>query len=389
MIEIKEKANCCGCTACFNICPKKCISMCEDEEGFKYPRVDKNLCINCNMCEKVCPILHKPVLNNSNIGAFVARDKREQVLINGTSGGLFTSIMEYVLKNNGVAYGVIVDDDKVVKHVRIDSLDSKNFNRIPNSKYVQSDLTNIFTLVINDLKDNKLVVFSGTPCQVAGLYNFIGKGNKNLVTIDIVCHGTPSPLAWKKYVEFQEHKHKSKIVDARFRNKTYGYHSGGMRLVFANGKRFYCSARTDLFLKSFFLDLCSRPSCYGCKFKDKVHASDLTLFDSWHVEKLIQNVPDDNKGFTNILVNSEKGKEIIEKIAGSVLLYPSNFEKSIELDGVMVSNSVKWNDKRTHYFENIKNESFDKHCNKFFHNSFKDKMIERLKKIYYIGKGYR
>ena len=386
MIQIINKKDCCGCTACSCICPKDCISMETDNEGFIYPSIDSNNCIDCHLCEKVCPMLNEIHENKYQLHSFIARDKRSEVLSNGTSGSVFTSIMESILTNDGVVYGVVVGDNNVIKHVRIDSVTDINFPKIPGSKYVKSNIEGIYKQVKNDVITGKRVIFSGTPCQVAGLKSFLQKEYANLYTVDVVCHGNPSPLLWKRYCEYQENKNKSKISFVRFRNKTYGYHSGTMKLTFENGKEYYGSARVDLFLRSFFSDLCSRPSCYDCKFKQAEHQSDLTLFDSWHASQLNSAIHDDDKGFTNVIVQTQKGQELLKAILENIELYESDLDKAIELDGIMVNNSVDWNKAREVFFEGLTEEPLDKHCAKFFKVTLKDKLIEKAKKFYYRKK---
>ena len=264
MINIIDKKKCCGCTACENACPQKCIKMIEDREGFLYPQVDTQRCIDCHLCEKVCPVLNPVNLPQGELKTYVVRDKRKDILKNSTSGGVFTSIMEYVLQQHGVVYGVIMDDDRVVKHIRIDDIDDPKLRMIPGSKYVKSEIRGIFRQVKTDLDASRPVCFSGTPCQVAGLKAFLRKDFENLITVDVVCRGNPSPLFWKRYVAYQEKRYGSRITEAKFRSKTYGYHSGSMRLTFANGKKYVGSVRVNLFLKAFFEDL-----CYGIYKEEK------------------------------------------------------------------------------------------------------------------------
>ena len=383
MIEILDKTKCCGCTSCANACPRNCIEMVMDNEGFLYPKVDLKACINCNACEHACP-MNKDLAREDIPETYVARDRRKNILSMGTSGSVFTSIMEAILNRSGVIYGVIVDTDNVVKHVRVDSLQDPKLQKIPCSKYVKSEIRGIFPQVKRDLIAGKMVCFSGVPCQIAGLKCYLGKDYNNLFTVDVVCRGNPSPLFWKRFVDYIEAKYKSKIVDVKFRNKTYGYHSGTMRVSFENGKRYFASSRTNVFLRAFFSDLCSRPSCYDCYFKNVQHVSDLTLYDSWHAADLAE-ILDDDKGYTNVIVQSEKGKLLLEGLS-SLEIYRVDTLKAIELDGIMVNNSIKWNSKREQFFENIELENTKEHCLKFMNISLKDYFVEKMKRIYYFKK---
>ena len=386
MIQIKNKAHCCGCTACATACPRGCITMEKDAEGFLYPRVDTTRCTDCGLCQKVCPMDKGMSPEAMPLDSYVGRDKRAGVLGRGTSGGIYTAIMEYVLGLGGVVYGAVTGEDRVVRHVRVESPTDGNFAKIPGSKYVRSDIVGIYALVKEDLAAGRTVVFSGTPCQVAGLKTCVGNKNANLYTVDVVCRGTPSPLLLERYVEWQEQKYGSRIRSVRFRNKTYGYHSGTMKLEFENGRTYYGSARVDLFLRSFFSDLCSRPSCYDCRFKQAKHVSDLTLFDAWHAAELNAAVRDDDRGYTNIFVQSERGRALLEAVRHTMELYETDAGQAIALDGVMVRDSVRWNDKREVFFLGLTDEPLDRHCKKFFHITWKDRLIERAKRIYYFRK---
>ena len=386
MIDIIDKKKCCGCTACENICPQRCIEMVEDAEGFLYPQIEKKRCISCNLCERVCPVQNKPNLSHIKLKTYVVRDKRKEILKNSTSGGVFTSVMEYILLQHGVVYGVIMDDDRVIKHIRVDDISDPKFKMIPGSKYVKSEIRGIFQQVRCDLETSKVVCFSGTPCQVAGLKAFLRKDFENLITVDVVCRGNPSPLYWKKYVEYQEKRNNSRITEAKFRSKTYGYHSGSMRLTFENGKKYIGSVRVNLFLKAFFEDLCSRPSCYDCAFKHAHRVSDLTIYDCWHAGELA-NLKDDDKGYTNVIIQSEKGGKLFNKIRQSLDVYETDTEKAIALDGIMVRNCVKWNDRRETFFDDLKQvDDLEQHCNKYFQISAKDHLIEGMKKYVYFFK---
>ena len=386
MIDIIDKKKCCGCTACENICPQRCIEMVEDAEGFLYPQIEKKRCISCNLCERVCPVQNKPNLSHIKLKTYVVRDKRKEILKNSTSGGVFTSVMEYILLQHGVVYGVIMDDDRVIKHIRVDDISDPKLKMIPGSKYVKSEIRGIFQQVKCDLETSKVVCFSGTPCQVAGLKAFLCKDFENLITVDVVCRGNPSPLYWKKYVEYQEKRNNSRITEAKFRSKTYGYHSGSMRLTFENGKKYIGSVRVNLFLRAFFEDLCSRPSCYDCAFKHAHRVSDLTIYDCWHAGELA-NLKDDDKGYTNVIIQSEKGGKLFNKIRQSLDVYETDTEKAIALDGIMVRNCVKWNDRRETFFDDLKQvDDLEQHCNKYFQISAKDHLIEGMKKYVYFFK---
>lgn len=386
MIEINEnnKRSCCGCTACMNICPVKAIEMKPDEEGFLYPIVDKEKCINCGLCEKTCPIINKKISKEKIKNAYAIRAKDKNILQNSTSGGFFTPIANWIIKNDGVAIGVGFGKEKRIEHIIVTKENMDRLTELRGSKYVQSYLGNTFTKIKELLESGKKVLFSGTPCQVQGLLKFLNKDYSNLITIDLICHGVSSPELWKKYVKYQEKKNNSKISKINFRNKTYGYHSGTMKLKFENGKVYYGSARVDFMLKSFFIEIASRPCCYECNFKDKKHASDFTIFDAWSVNKTTNNkINDDDRGYTNVFVNTDKGRNILERIKNDYIIYEINIEKAIQLDGIMVENSAMPNKNRNEYYKFLKDNSIEDTVKRFIPITYKDKIIENTKSILY------
>lgn len=383
MISIDEnnKSKCCGCTACANICPKGAIIMQEDFEGFLYPEVDKSKCINCGLCDKVCPILNKDSEKKINMGAYALRCRDDDILSASTSGGFFTPLAEYVIDNNGIVFGVGYDND--LKIIHKEAITKEMVKEFRGSKYVQSYLGDIFKKVKKYLEDDRLVLFSGTPCQVEGLKRFLNKEYMNLLTVDLICHGTPSPKLWKLYVEFQEKKYKSKIKEVYFRNKTYGYHSGTMKLVFENGKEYYGSARVDYMLKSFFSEISSRPSCYECKFKSKTHNSDITIYDCWNIQRLNPDIKDDDKGYTNIMVNTMNGKNVLNTISDKFDIYKVDIDEQIKNDGIMVENSAIPNKNRKEYYTNLNKVGLERNINQYIKVSLKDVIIEKSKKVLY------
>ena len=197
MIEIKEKSQCCGCTACSSICPKKAIMMKQDEEGFMYPIIDKSKCVNCGLCDKVCPVKNAKE-NGNNQHAYIFQNADDKIRRESTSGGAFTAIAEYVIDNNGIVYGAVFDEKYKVIHKGIDN--KEELYKFRNSKYVQSEMENCYSEIKEYLNKGKLVCFSGTSCQVEGLKNYLGKHYENLILVDVVCRAVPSPLIWKKYL---------------------------------------------------------------------------------------------------------------------------------------------------------------------------------------------
>lgn len=387
MIEItkKNREKCCGCTACANICPKSAITMKEDEEGFLYPIVDKEKCIQCGLCDQVCPVIHQKQ-KEFHPKSYAIRVKDKCELETSTSGGFFTPIAKQVLKENGLVIGVAYGADLRVEHIVISNKELDKLALLRGSKYVQSYLGDMFRKVKKFLEDGKTVLFSGTPCQINGLMNFLKKDYENLITIDLICHGVPSPKLWKQYVAYQEKKNKSKIKQVAFRNKTYGYHSGTMKIVFENGKKYYGSARVDYMLKSFFTEISSRPACYDCAFKTKYHVSDFTIYDCWNASKLVKNLDDDDKGYTNVMVNTKKGQELLKQVEEQIEIYETNLEQAIQLDGPMVEKSAIPNENRDEFYKELNQSGIENTIKQYIPVSNKDKIIEHSKKILYKAK---
>lgn len=319
------KKNCCGCSACENICPKKSISMIADNKGFLYPTINLETCIKCNLCKKVCPFNNDyiKVQNIDDIKVYAAKNIDEDVRRTSSSGGVFTVISDFILKNNGSIYGAEINENFDVNHNR--AITAKERDKFKGSKYVQSNLKDIFMKVKQDIKEGKYVLFTGTPCQVAGLNMFLGeKIDKNkLYLCDIICHGTPSPKLFKDYISFMEKKHKSKIKHINFRSKSIKNELTDMKIVFTNGKVYNKPSWKEPFYRLFYSDMIIRPSCYNCKFSNLHRASDITIGDYWGIDK---SMPDfqDNKGISLILINSEKGQDLFESIKENMIIRNSN-----------------------------------------------------------------
>lgn len=328
MIQIKDKADCCGCTACASICPKDAITMEPDTLGFKYPKVDLSKCIDCGLCEKVCAFNdnYDKSLNLKEPEIYAARHKDIHEIETSRSGAAFIAISDYILENGGIVYGVGYKDHFRVAHKRATTKEERN--EFKGSKYVQSDLDGIFRQVKEDLKQGNTVLFSGTPCQTAGLNSYIGKKlRENLVLVDIVCHGVPSPYIWRDYLTYLENKYKSKVVKVDFRDKSRIGWSGHIEsFVFENGEKIESKIYTDLFYKHIML----RPSCGNCHYTNFKRPSDITLADFWGWEKTDPFMNIDNKGISLVLVNTIKGINLLNKIKSSINLLSVDLEKCMQ-----------------------------------------------------------
>lgn len=388
MINITDKTKCSGCTACYSICPHHAIEMVPDYEGFVYPEVDASKCTDCGACVKVCPILFDGTNKGYDTKFFIARAKSENVLNSSTSGGFVTPIAEYVFENKGVVCGVAFDNEFVVKHKIYDSCDAdfnaeKALAEMRGSKYVQSDLGDIFVSLEQHIKSGRKVLFVGAPCQVAGLKAFLRQDYDNLITIDFVCHGVPSPKLWTRYKNYQKRKYKSEIKNISFRSKVYGYHKTTMKIVFENSKIYIGSPRTDLMLRSFFKEICSRHSCYNCKFKGIERCSDFTIYDCWRPDKLIDGFVDDDLGYTNIIFQSSQALNIFDKIEKKYVVYEITRQKFIEQIDDMVIKSATPHKKRNQYYSVLDEDALDCLGKKLLKITLKDKIIESVKIVLY------
>mgnify|MGYP004501953803 CR=1 FL=1 len=315
MIEVTEKQNCCGCTACVAVCPKNCIEMKEDMEGFLYPEVNQSNCIHCNACDRVCPIQNPLTQNSRTSDVYYLQSKDESVRKQSTSGGMFTALAEYVIDNGGVVFGVAFrdDDSYYVMHKIAKTKSECRF--FCGSKYVQSDVNSTYTQARDYLKQGKIVCYSGTPCQIAGLKKFLGKSYENLITVDVVCRAVPSPFVWSKYVELFKNKYGDKIDRFRFRDKVYGYSYSTMSVYMkkdAGIRDYHRGIESDLWLRMFFSGLIIRESCNNCPYRND-HVSDFTIWDCFTIRDVVPEM-DDDKGTTRMKINSQKGAEVFEKI---------------------------------------------------------------------------
>lgn len=308
MINISDKYRCCGCNACAQRCPKQSITMHEDKEGFLYPHVDTNTCIECGLCEKVCPYLNSSEPNEP-IVCFVAKNADEQVRFASSSGGIFTPIAEKIIAAGGVVYGARFNDKWEVQHAKAET--KEKLSAFRRSKYVQSLIGSTYKEIEVLLKEGCNVLFSGTPCQAAALRNFLKKDYDNLVTLDIVCHGVPSPKIWREYVTQLPMEG---VTDILFKDKSTGWRGYSFALKNADGKTVFIEhASKNKYLSAFSHNLTLRPSCFNCPAKSGRSHSDITLADFWGVENIYPYM-DDNSGTSIVLCNTEKGKRLVESL---------------------------------------------------------------------------
>lgn len=330
MINITNKADCCGCTACASVCAHKAITMKPDTLGFLYPKVDINKCTNCGLCEKVCSFKsnYDISLNLDKPEAYGARHKNINEVETSRSGAAFVAISDWILDQDGIVYGVGYQDHFRVAHKR--AITKEQRDEFKGSKYVQSDLSNIYIQVKNDLRNGKKVLFSGTPCQTSGLNSYIGeKLKQNLYLIDIICHGVPSPYIWRDYITYYEKKYKRKIVSVDFRDKKeYGWCSHKETFILDNQEKINpkYNPYTDLFYKHIML----RQSCGICHFCNTIRPSDITIADFWGWEKTNPEFNKDDKGISLLLINTNKGKDLFNGINDKLYTFKAKLEDCLQ-----------------------------------------------------------
>lgn len=366
----QENLTCCGCTACYAICPKGAITMQEDGEGFKYPAIDKSKCIDCGLCCKVCPLDKKLENVITPAVSFACTAKDENFVKQSSSGGVFPLLANMFAEQQAVIYGAAFDNNWKVKHIRVD--DIGELKKLYTSKYVQSDMGYSFKQVKHDLDTGKEVLFAGTPCQVAGLKSYLSKEYNNLTTVDFICHGVPSPAVWESYIKEKAVNLNSKIIDISFRNKKDGWKNFGFMFKTRDGKEIYERAGDNIYMQGFLKDLYLRASCYDCKFKTLNRASDITLADFWGVEKVLPEM-ETAKGVSLCWASSEKGKNILIEVLEQTVY------KKVDLNEAVKYNSAA-----------VKSVSIHKNRDKFF-KAFKQQQnsVTKLIEKYYDTKSFR
>lgn len=326
MIDIRNKKDCSGCKACMQICPRHCISFKEDREGFVYPIINHLQCIDCHLCEKVCPF-HSVGQASAPVKVYAAYNRNIEDRAKSSSGGMFILMAKNVIENGGVVFGAVFDESWMVKHTYSETIEG--VYAMLQSKYAQSDIGNSFIEVKKFLTEGRQVLFCGTPCQVAGLNHFLRKDYPNLITVDFLCHGVPSPGVWRKYVEKEiiplapcaragknsvlnlSINAVSVITDIEFRDKSY---RGWKKYSFVVRQKSASKADKNTvllsdshydnpYMRGFLSDVFLRPSCYDCKCKNGRSGSDITIGDFWCADKVDKNI-DDDKGLSLILINN-------------------------------------------------------------------------------------
>ena len=389
-----DKKDCCGCGACMNACPKAAISMQEDEYGFIYPIINQKMCVKCGICKNVCGYQKKPNMEMPRL-VYAVASQNDNLLMKSASGGAFAVLAEMVIRNNGVVYGaaLLQSDGKLEpRHIRVDSLDE--LVRLQGSKYVQSDIGDTYLQAKRDLQAEKVVLFSGTPCQIAGLRKYVTREYSNLITVDIICHGVPNKRLFQDFIDYHGKKIGGRITEFYFRDKSKGQ---GMvsRCVYidANQKEREkvqvggCTAYIHFFLKSYTY----RHNCYTCPFASKKRVGDITVGDFWGFHEEYPDYDEkrglsNGKGISCMLINTEKGQNLLEICKSQFILMNSDFEKVAKHNEQLHSPS-KYSTKREivmELYKRKKYEGVDRYFRKYYKKDIANYMISGV-----LPKGFK
>ena len=359
---LKKIQNCSGCHACASICPKSCITMKTDKDGFWYPQVNKTDCINCHLCEKVCPILSAlPVSDKNAPVAYAAYNIDEKTRLESSSGGIFSLLAQKILSDGGVVFGASFNDRFEVEHIAVDPVD--DLYKLRGSKYVQSRIGDSYQQAKRFLENGRTVLFTGTPCQIGGLKSFLGKEYDRLYTQDIICHGVPSPMVWQRYVKFREKKAASSTRRTFSRHKKYGWKMFSVQFEFTNCTEYIQAHSVDLYMTSFLRNWSLRPSCYDCHFKSLQRQADITLADFWGIQNVAPEM-DDDKGTSLVLIHSEKGERLWDSVAEQMVFRSVSVEQAIQYNSSAVQ-SVAEPPNRAAFLKAIRKRDFEKTVQKY------------------------
>lgn len=369
MINIKHKKDCCGCNACGDICPQIAITYVVDKEGFWYPEIDKEKCVDCGLCEKACPILHECDSRKTNLvepDCYAAEHKSVEVVFSSTTGGMFSALADVMYNQKGYVGGAIHNEDFSVSHFISNS--KEDLQKLRRSKDLQSNAEGFYKKVKDLLNEGCKVLACGLPCQIAGLKNLLGKDYENLITVDLICAGVNSPKVWRRYLDYIEEINGSNIVWTENKSKEYGWENLTQKFVFENGNEYFDTRKTSLFTQGYIEShLYCRPSCYECKFKGFPRISDITIGDFWGITKYSKNHNSD-MGTSLVMVNSAKGKEYFEKVKKRINYENTPLEWALAGNPALRNSISVLSERREEFFDDMDiipfNELIEKYSKK-------------------------
>lgn len=386
MIDKVSVQECAICGACINACPVDAISLDKVHLDFRYPQIKEDICIHCNQCEKACPILgNKGKPDEGYPVAFAAKSENDPMRMRSSSGGAFYELADQMLRDGGYVCGAVFDDEFHVKHILSNA--KEDILRMMGSKYAQSDVGYCYREVKDVLEKGCKVLFSGCPCQVAGLRTFLGKEYPNLLLVELICHGIPSDHMLQTYIGMQERKYGAKLTKMEFRNKKNGWHNSSVRMEFENGRVHSEPMTFDTYMQGYFRGVTLKESCFSCQFRAFKSGSDLTIGDLWGAELSIPEM-DDNNGLSAVIVNSEKGPLYLNRSKIVCRLF--------EIDEILKFNrslleSFGEGMQRTAFYDYAKKHGFEKAISAFFQETFPQKVKRKsrffLRCIWYALRG--
>lgn len=380
MINITDKTKCCGCCACVDSCVHKAISLKTDIEGFWYPIIDKETCVDCGLCEKVCPELNTAELKKNDfpqpVKTIAAIHKNMRIRWDSTSGGAFTALADAMYRQGGYVSGAIYNEDFSVRNFI--SNNPEDLVKIRSSKYLQSKAEGVYAEIRTLLRKGEKVLACGTPCQMAALRSFLRKDYENLIIVDFICRGVNSPKVYRKYLDSLERKHGGKVIYVKAKNKELGWRNLTRKVVFDNGKIYYGVRMEDDFRRGYHTNVFCRPSCYTCQYKDFPRMADITIADYWGIEKVDKNL-DNNIGTSMILLNSKKGEKYFELAKNDLEFRETIFESILAGNGALTSSLSAPKINREQFFEDLDKGTFEEVTEKYF--PLKKSSVSRKQKI--------
>ena len=375
-INLVGTSNCTGCAACVSICPVNSITLSEDDEGFLQPKIDRNTCINCHKCEKTCPIINKETTRkNVETSAYAAINKNESIRAKSSSGGVFYSLAKWTIERGGVVFGARFDDNWDVMHDYSEAIEGI----IPfmGSKYVQSRIGDTYKQAKSFLEQGRWVLFSGTPCQLGGLRAFLGKEYEQLIQVDLICHGVPSPSVWRSYLK--DFVTDGEILSVSFRDKKDGWLRFQNITTTTTTTTIREHQKENPYFRGFLKNVYLRKSCYNCQFRTFHRLTDITLADYWGVNELCPEMFDD-KGTSVVFAHTEKGNSILLELNNEVELLPQTRENATKRNPSMDRENPK-DSKRRRFFRLFRLTSFKNAQYVIDKDSFDKRVLRKIKKM--------